>query len=301
MKNQNSFDLNLNIILTIDPKNKTPIKIWTDNSVRYSAEELIELELRNQANKDSWLELNKSKVDTTKKNQIVNNLVNQIDLDRHHYLITWTYGTKKMGQDETKVLNDIKNIRYRVIKLFYQNFKGRDRRKPNDEFPNQYYFLEKHKDGQYHIHLLMESIDPDLMASSLDKDSFFYRYNWIRSKILNRPNSKKKIITQKMIDRYPDYLNHKLVGRTYDSISIYDDWMISRFICEYMIHYQNDQRWGLSNLSNSPENIHSKVVEDKIELRDKIGYLNKDRYFVLNSEDYLGHLVPQYSDYQLQP
>lgn len=299
MKVQDSFDLNINITLTIDPKSKTIIKSWTDDSIRYSPEELIELEIKNQSTKDSWLELNKSKVDTITKNQIVNNLTNQIDLDRNHYLITWTYGSKHMGKDETKVLNDIKNIRHRIIKLFHQNFKGRDRRKPNDEFPNQYYFLEKHKDGQYHIHLLMESVDPDLLASSLDKDSFSYRYNWIRSKILNRSHSKKMIITKKMIDRYPDYLNHKLVDRTYDTISIYDDWMISRFICEYMTHFQNDQRWGLSNLSNSPDNIHSKVIESKFEMRGKIGYLNKDQYFILNSEDYLGHLVPQYSDYQL--
>jgi hypothetical protein len=299
MKPKDSYDLNLNITLTIDPKSKTIIRSWTDDSIKYSPEELIDLELKNQSNIDSWLELNKSKVDTKTKNQIVDNINNQIDLDRHHYLITWTYGTKKMGQDESKVLDDIKNIRHRIIKLFYQNFKGRDRRKPNSEFPNQYYFLEKHKDGQYHIHLLMESIDPDLLASSLDRDSFFYRYNWIRTKILNRSHSKKMIINQKMIDRYPDYENHKLVGRTYDTISIYDDWMVSRFICEYMTHFQNDQRWGLSNLSNSPDNIHSKVIESKIELRRKIGYLNKDQYFVLNSEDYLGHLVPQYSDYQL--
>jgi hypothetical protein len=299
MKLKDSYDLNLNITLTIDPKSNTIVKSWTDDSIKYSPEKITELELKNQSNKDSWMEWRKSKVDTTTKNQIVNNITSQIDLDRHHYLITWTYGTKKMGQDESKVLDDIKNIRHRIIKLFYQNFKGRDRRKPNSDFPNQYYFLEKHKDGQYHIHLLMESVDPDLLASSLDRDSFFYRYNWIRTKILNRSHSKKMIINQKMIDRYPDYENHKLVGRTYDTISIYDDWMVSRFICEYMTHFQNDQRWGLSNLSNSPDNIHSKVIESKIELRRKIGYLNKDQYFVLNSEDYLGHLVPQYSDYQL--
>ena len=299
MKLKDSYDLNLNITLTIDPKSNTIVKSWTDDSIKYSPEKITELELKNQSNKDSWMEWRKSKVDTTTKNQIVNNITSQIDLDRHHYLITWTYGTKKMGQDESKVLDDIKNIRHRIIKLFYQNFKGRDRRKPNSDFPNQYYFLEKHKDGQYHIHLLMESVDPDLLASSLDRDSFFYRYNWIRTKILNRSHSKKMIINQEMIDRYPDYENHKIVGRTYDTISIYDDWMVSRFICEYMTHFQNDQRWGLSNLSNSPDNIHSKVIESKIELRRKIGYLNKDQYFVLNSEDYLGHLVPQYSDYQL--
>ena len=102
-----------------------------------------------------------------------------------------------------------------------------------------------------------------------------------------------------MIERWNEYEHHNLVGRTYDTISEYDDWMVSRFLCDYITHYRDGQRWGLSKLSNSPENNHSKVIETKIELKEKIGYLNKDRYFMTNNGDFLGHLVPQYSDYHL--
>ena len=102
-----------------------------------------------------------------------------------------------------------------------------------------------------------------------------------------------------MIDRWDEYQHHELVNRTYDSISEYDDWMVSRFICEYITHYGDNQRWGLSKLSNSPDNNHSKVIESKLELKNKIDYLNKDQYFMTNTSEYLGHLVPQYSDYHL--
>jgi hypothetical protein len=110
---------------------------------------------------------------------------------------------------------------------------------------------------------------------------------------------KDLIITKKMIERYPEYQHHKLVGRTYDSISQYDGWMISKFLCDYIAHYSDGQRWGMEFLSNSPENNHSKVIDSKIELKKKIDYLNKDKYFIKNTNDYLGHLVPEYSDYQI--
>ena len=267
MNNPNSTDLNINITLTIDTKNgkSSPVlKTWIDDSHKLSTEKLIELQLKNQSRIDNWVESNKSKVDTKVKDTIVNNLLKQIDQDRRHYLITWTYGRKNMGHDVSEVENDIKNIRSRIIKMFYQNFKGKDRMRPDDEFPRMYFFKEQHQDGQYHIHLLIESIEPDLLAQSFDKESFMIRYYTIRQKIINR---KDLIITEKMID--------------------------------YTTHYGDNQRWGLSKLSNSPDNNHSKVIETKLELKNKIDYLNKDQYFMNNTSEYLGHLVPQYSDYHL--
>lgn len=102
-----------------------------------------------------------------------------------------------------------------------------------------------------------------------------------------------------MIERYPEYQDHPLFGRTYDTISQYDGWMISKFLCDYITHYSDGQRWGMKFLSNSPENNHSKVIDSKIELEKKIDYLNKDKYFIKNTNDYLVHLVPEYSDYHL--
>ena len=61
----------------------------------------------------------------------------------------------------------------------------------------------------------------------------------------------------------------------------------------------NDSKWEFNQLSNSHENNHSKVIESKSELKSKIGYLNKDQYFITHTDEYLGHLVPEYSDYQL--
>jgi len=299
MKKTESVALNINITISNNGKdtNSSPIiKIWMDKSAMISQSSIIDLDQKNKSNIDSWVEINKTRIDARSKSIIVNKLLDQIDLDRHHYLITWTYGSKKMGHDESKVENDIKNIRQRIIKLFRQNFSQTDQQKIPSDFPKQYYFKEKHKDGQYHIHLLMESVDPDQLATSLDKESFLLRFYTIRSKILKR---KDKIITSKMIERWGEYKHHTLTGRTYESISIYDDWMISRFLCDYITHYRDGQRWGLSKLSNSPDNNHSKVIESKFELKKKIEYLNKDRYFMTNTGDFLGHLVPQYSDYPL--
>ena len=299
MNNPDSVDININITLTIDTKNgkSSPVvKTWIDDSQKLSTEELTELQQKNQSRVDTWVELNKSNVDTKGKESIVKKLLKQIDQDRRHYLITWTYGRKNMGHDDSEVEDDIKNIRYRIIKMFYQNFKGKDRMRPDDDFPRMYFFKERHQDGQYHIHLLIESIEPDLLAQSFDKESFLLRYYTIRQKIINR---KDLIITKKMIERWEEYQHHELVNRTYDSICEYDDWMVSRFICEYITHYGENQRWGLSKLSNSPDNNHSKVIESKLELKNKIDYLNKDQYFMTNTSEYLGHLVPQYSDYHL--
>ena len=299
MNNPESIDLNINITFTIDTKNgeSSPVvKRWIDESIKRPTDEIHQLQKENDTRVQSWVQSNKSKVDTRTKNNIVKDLIKQLDLKRHHYLITWTYGTKKMGRDEEQVLIDIKNIRSRIIKLFHQNFKPKNQKKPYDDFPNMYFFKEKHDDGQYHIHLLIESIDPDLLAQSLDRESFLLRFYTIRQKMMKR---KDLIISKKMIERYPGYQHHKLVGRTYDTISQYDGWMISKFLCDYITHYSDGQRWGMEFLSNSPENNHSKVIDSKIELEKKIDYLNKDKCFIKNTNDYLGHLVPEYSDYQL--
>ena len=173
MNNPDSVDININITLTIDTKNgkSSPVvKTWIDDSQKLSTEELTELQQKNQSRVDTWVELNKSKVDTKGKESIVKKLLKQIDQDRRHYLITWTYGRKNMGHDDSEVEDDIKNIRYRIIKMFYQNFKGKDRMRPDDDFPKMYFFKEKHQDGQYHIHLLIESIEPDLLTNHLIKN-----------------------------------------------------------------------------------------------------------------------------------
>ena len=124
MNNPDSIDLNINITLTIDTKNgkSSPVvKTWIDDSQKLSTEELTELQQKNQSRVDTWVELNKSNVDTKGKESIVKNLLKQIDQDRRHYLITWTYGRKNMVNDVTQVENEIKNIRSRIIKMYYEN------------------------------------------------------------------------------------------------------------------------------------------------------------------------------------
>ena len=87
MNNPDSVDININITLTIDTKNgkSSPVvKTWIDDSQKLSTEELTELQQKNQSRVDTWVELNKSNVDTKGKESIVKNLLKQIDQDRRH-------------------------------------------------------------------------------------------------------------------------------------------------------------------------------------------------------------------------
>ena len=66
MNNPDSIDLNINITLTIDTKNgkSSPVvKTWIDDSQKLSTEELIDLNQKNQSRVDTWVGLNKSKID----------------------------------------------------------------------------------------------------------------------------------------------------------------------------------------------------------------------------------------------
>ena len=272
-------------------------KVWIDKDLMWSEEEKKESLQKNDTRIESFNSYHKSRVETRSKNKIMRTLEKQIDFTKHHYLNTWRYGSKKHGFNKEEAMNDIKNIRRRWISLFDSNFKASGSKKKPYEFPNQYWFLEKDSNDQYHFHLISECIEPDLLARSLDRDSFKYRFNTIRKKILDR---KQLIITEQMILKYPEfYKDHPLVGRTYDSICRYDDWFVARFLCDYMTHYQSGQRWGLDKLSNSHIQNHSRVITSVEDLKSKIEYFNKDRYYMMN-DDYLGHLVPEYSDYTLQ-
>jgi len=144
----------------------------------------------------------------------------------------------------------------------------------------------------------METIEPKLLAICHARNSFALRWHVITSKIQKRKSSQKMIITQKMIDGWDDYRHHPYVNKTFDQIkNNYDDWKMARFICDYISHYQEDEHWGLNRISNSPENNQSKVIESKAEVRSKCSYLNKDRYFIDKDDDFLRHMVPEYSDF----
>ena len=227
---------------------------------------------------------------------VVKSFLNSISDDQHHMLITWTY-PKIFGKKYEEVLKDIFAIRSRIVNLLFPNFKPKLNNR-RDDCPRMYFFPERHSDGQYHIHLLMETIEPDLWATCLDRESFKLRWHTIMGKINKRTPIKQMVITQKMIDRWSDYKNHPYKNKTFCEIkSNYDEWKVARFICDYMSRYKDDERWGLNRICNSPQNNHSKVIESKAEIHSKCSYLNKDRYFIDKDDDFLRHIVPEYSDF----
>lgn len=273
------------------------VKIYTDVTQKLSDEELRKRYDANQEQYNSFLNSRKSNIDLRVQSKVVNHFLSSIDVNQHHMLITWTF-PKTFGWKDDEALKDIFAIRSRIIKLLFPNFKPKLNNRPNG-CPRMYFFMEKHNDNQFHIHLLMETVEPHLWAICLDRDSFKLRWHTIMNKISKRKPEQKRVITAKMIDRWSDYKNHPYANTTFDQIkSNYDEWKVARFICDYISHYRNDERWGLNKISNSPENNHSKVIESKTEIHSKCRYLNKDIYFVDKSDDFLRHIVPEYSDFE---
>jgi hypothetical protein len=272
------------------------VKTYTDNNQKLSKKQLQERYEANQDQYNNLLNSRKLNVDLRVQAEVVKALLDSIDDNQHHMLITWTY-PKKYGWKDDEVLKDVFAIRSRIIKLLFPNFKPKLNNRP-DGCPRMYFFRERHSDKQFHIHLLMETIEPHLWAICLDRDSFKLRWYTIMNKISKRKPEQKRVITRKMIDRWGDYKNHPYASTTFDQIkSNYDEWKVARFICDYISHYRDDERWGLNRISNSPDNNHSKVIESKAEIHFKCSYLNKDRYFIHRDNDFLRHIVPEYSDF----
>jgi len=272
------------------------VKVYIDTTQKLPAEILQRILEVNQDQYNNLLNSRKSNVDLIAQAEVVKAFLDSIDDNQHHMLITWTY-PKKFGWKDDEVLKDIFGIRSRIIKLLFPNFKPKLNNRPN-ECPRMYFFRERHSDNQFHIHLLMETIEPHLWAICLDRDSFKLRWHTIMNKISKRKPEQKRLITHKMVDRWSDYKNHPYANTTFDQIkSNYDEWKVARFICDYISHYRDDERWGLNRISNSPENNHSKVVESKGEIHSKCSYLNKDRYFIDKNDDFFRHIVPEYSDF----
>jgi len=277
---------------------QSKVNTYIDPAEILSPEELKQRSDHNKTQLENFINSRKSNVHHRVQRSIVQNFLNSIDNDQHYMLITWTY-PKKFGKKYEEVLKDIFAIRSRIINLLFPNFKPKLNNR-RDDCPRMYYFIERHSDGQYHIHLLMETIEPDLWATCLDRSSFSLKWHTIIEKINNRDPIRQMVITQKMINRWSDYKNHPYANKSFSQIkSNYDEWKVARFICEYISHYDADrnERWGLKRICSCPENNHSKVIESKAEIHSKCSYLNKDRYFIDKEDDFLRHIVPEFSDF----
>lgn len=275
---------------------ESKVNTYTDPNEILSPEKLKQRSDYNQTQRENFINSRKSAIDHRVQHKIVQNFLKSINENQHHMLITWTY-PKKFGNKYEETLKDIFAIRSRIINLLFPNFKPKLNNR-RDDCPRMYFFAERHSDGQYHIHLLMETIEPDLLATCLDRESFKLRWHTIINKINKRKPIQQMVITQKMINRWSDYRHHPYASKTFDQIkSNYDEWKVARFICDYIFHYRDDERWGLNRISNSPDNNHSKVIESKAEVHSKCSYLNKDRYFIDKDIDFLRHIVAEYSDF----
>ena len=146
---------------------ESKVNTYTDPNEILSPEELKQRSDHNQTQRENFINSRKSTIDHRVQHNIVQNFLKSINDNQHHMLITWTY-PKKFGNKYEETLKDIFAIRSRIINLLFPNFKPKLNNR-RDDCPRMYFFIERHSDGQYHIHLLMETIEPDLLATCLDR------------------------------------------------------------------------------------------------------------------------------------
>ena len=69
------------------------------------------------------------------KNQYMKMILDSMNQTKGLYLITWTYGKKCWGNYYDEVVQDIGQIRKRIIHLFYQNHRKWKDERPTPDFP----------------------------------------------------------------------------------------------------------------------------------------------------------------------
>ena len=262
-----------------------------------SRAKLVELELIQQSKLNSYQAFIEGNLMPKVSDEILGKFKQSINPNTRHYWITWTFD-KKYAYCQYETRKDIALIRRKLTRLFFPNSKSTGNQRPGG-MPRMFFIVEKHRDGQHHIHLLMEELDPELIYRSLEREGYWRRWSSIRTLIQGRPRSKQMIIDKRMLDVHSDYIYHPYFNRTFSSITSYaDGWMVARFLCEYIFRSSPTAPWGLKRLSNSPSNHHSKLVETKDEVLSKCHYMNKPQYFK-RGDDYLRHLVPELSDLEI--
>ena len=74
----------------------------------------------------------------------------------------------------------------------------------------------------------MEPVDPDLLARGLHNQRFQLIWDRIvRQKICKRETKDQQVITNKMLDKHPEYKYHHHYQKTFSQLNRYDHWLIA--------------------------------------------------------------------------
>ena len=240
-----------------------------------------------------WKLHHSNHINHTLKQHSMNLVQRLIDKNKTYYLLTYS-----CSEGHTFDLQQSKKMCYYIrskhIQFLFQNHK------PNPSsvtkpamFPRQWFFIEP-KNDRYHIHVLMEAIDPRLFIKKLAQSTRFRTifHRLTEDKLFPR---NQDVISQKMIDRFERYVEHQHYGRTYNLLDISDDWLISRLLVEYIMHRTDNEKWGVIGVHQSPACNHSKVMNES-EALSKVEYLNKDEFFKIHSDIQGENFCYEYSD-----
>ena len=254
---------------------------WFDRNLIFDQANREYRKAQNEEYYSHWRLHHSNHINHALKQQSINLVQRLIDKDKTYYLLTYT-----CSEGHTIDLQESKqmcyNIRSKHIQFLFQNHK------PNPTsvskpamFPRQWFFIEP-KNDRYHIHVLMESIDNSLFIKKLAQNGRFGKifHRLTEDKLFPR---NQKVISQKMISKFDNYQHHQHYGKTYKSLDISDDWLISRLLVEYIMHRTKKEKWGVIGVHQSPKCNHSKVMNES-EALEKVEYLNKDEFFKINSD-----------------
>ena len=279
----------------LEPRTVTnsSVRTYYDDSIVLTKEKLEQKKEENDAYYSKWRLHNKTTVDQRLKQQYIDQIRSLMKESQTYYLLTYTF-----CEGHTFDLKEAKekcySIRSKHIKFFHQNHKCRRGCVTRPSwFPRQFFFIEP-KNDRYHVHVLMEGIPKKIFLQKYGQNKRFRTIfeRLTQDKLYPR---NQEIITQKMIDRFERYVEHQHYGRTYNTLDVWDDWLVSRLLVEYIMHRTKDEKWGVNGVHQSPICNHAKVMNES-EALSKVEYLNKDEFFKINSDIQGENFCYEYSD-----
>ena len=281
--------------IEVEPKTitKSSIKHFYDDSMALSKEKLDERKERNDQYFAKWKIHNRSNIHHQLKHETIRLVQNLMNVATTYYLLTYTF-----CEGHTFDLKQSKEMCWRIrckhINMLFQHHKNRkDVITRPARCPRQFFFIEP-KNDRYHVHVLMEGIDRQLWIKKISQNNRLqYIYHRLTQDKLFPRN--QHVISEKMIRKFPDYQYHQHYGRTYNTLDISDDWLISRLLVEFTMHHTKQEKWGIIGVHQSPDCNHAKVMNEA-EALEKVEYLNKDEFFNINSPIQGENFCYEYSD-----
>ena len=187
--------------------------MYKDLTVLLSKEQLKELEPIYQDKLHSFQNFVVNTTLPRVNEEIMKQFKRSINPGKRYYWIACAFD-KKYAYYDYQTRRDVALVRRILIKLFFPNDKSVGNQRPKG-MPKMIFIIEKHLDGQYHIHMMMDELDPGLIYRSLERNAYWQRWSSVCSLIQSRPRPKQMLIDKRMLDGHLEYQHHTYINRTF--------------------------------------------------------------------------------------